>query len=51
MSDLKWIFITISVMWIGLSAGLAVDSWTKMNCRLMLGQAGHTPLEIMEICK
>ena len=49
--EFKWLFIGISVMWLCIMAGLAIDNVNSMNCRLTLAQAGRTPADIKEICK
>ena len=50
-SFVKWYFIGLSVMMAMIIGGLATQQWRQMDCKLSLGQAGRSAIEINEICK
>lgn len=48
--DLKWISITMIVLFGGMFAGVSYEAKSKAECRIAFSQSNKTADEIVKIC-
>lgn len=48
--DLKWIAITMIVLFGGMFVGVSYEAHTKAECRIAFAQSNKTADEIVKIC-
>jgi len=49
--EMKWMWITVMAMMLGMYAGLALEEHYKTECRIVALQAGKNSTDIAAICK